>query len=289
MATIACRFDDVATRPTGFVWLRIILSLNIALWHSVLVSDGNGWLHFELPGVFANNPCPDMVNLSLWTLPFELACYVILVLVLMTRNAFGGHVLTALIAGLQLILFLPFLDSLPNEDILGPQLSLCFLVGAALYIHRRRIPFHGSLALAALIATVLLLELPGGISLVPLPAAYLTVYIGLLTPQLPKILKTGDYSYGIYLYSFPIQQAVASQAWAHTWWINALISLPLTLLAAAASYHFLERHMAALKPYVRRLEDGLFHRSNPFKRLRPWLRLTSRRRIRHTRVVRNTA
>jgi peptidoglycan/LPS O-acetylase OafA/YrhL len=37
-----------------------------------------GDIHYYLPGVFENNPIPGWVNFQLWTLPFELLCYVIL-------------------------------------------------------------------------------------------------------------------------------------------------------------------------------------------------------------------
>ena len=36
-----------------------------------------GWMHYSLPGVFENNPLPE-VNGALWTVPFEIGCYVIL-------------------------------------------------------------------------------------------------------------------------------------------------------------------------------------------------------------------
>jgi peptidoglycan/LPS O-acetylase OafA/YrhL len=37
-----------------------------------------GDIHYFLPGVFANNPWPGVVNFQLWTVPFELLCYVLL-------------------------------------------------------------------------------------------------------------------------------------------------------------------------------------------------------------------
>ena len=39
-------------------------------WFNVI-----GFIHYFLPGVFHENPLP-IVNLSLWTVPFELECYV---------------------------------------------------------------------------------------------------------------------------------------------------------------------------------------------------------------------
>jgi peptidoglycan/LPS O-acetylase OafA/YrhL len=36
-----------------------------------------GWVHYSLPGVFASNPSRD-VNGALWTVPYEIGCYVVL-------------------------------------------------------------------------------------------------------------------------------------------------------------------------------------------------------------------
>ena len=34
-----------------------------------------GLIHYQLPGVFLQNPYPDVVNGSLWSVPYELECY----------------------------------------------------------------------------------------------------------------------------------------------------------------------------------------------------------------------
>jgi peptidoglycan/LPS O-acetylase OafA/YrhL len=39
-----------------------------------------GRIHFTLPGVFANNPGPSVVNGQLWTIPLEMECYLALIL-----------------------------------------------------------------------------------------------------------------------------------------------------------------------------------------------------------------
>ena len=40
-----------------------------------------GLVHFFLPGMFPNNPVPHIVNGQLWTVPFELKCYEVLLLI----------------------------------------------------------------------------------------------------------------------------------------------------------------------------------------------------------------
>jgi peptidoglycan/LPS O-acetylase OafA/YrhL len=40
-----------------------------------------GDIHYTLPGLFLSNPRPETVNLQLWTVPFELGCYIVLVFI----------------------------------------------------------------------------------------------------------------------------------------------------------------------------------------------------------------
>jgi peptidoglycan/LPS O-acetylase OafA/YrhL len=65
---------------------------------------------------------------------------------------------------------------------------------------------------------------------------------------MPSFLKKGDYSYGIYLYGFPIQQAlVAEFHWIREWYILFPISGILALIFAVISWHFIERPFLQLK------------------------------------------
>lgn len=44
-----------------------------------------GYIHYQLPGLFAQNIYPNVVNGSLWTVPFELECYCALVVLALLR------------------------------------------------------------------------------------------------------------------------------------------------------------------------------------------------------------
>jgi peptidoglycan/LPS O-acetylase OafA/YrhL len=61
-------------------------------------------------------------------------------------------------------------------------------------------------------------------------------------------MDRGDYSYGIYLYGFPVQQTVAYLFPAsREWYLNALFSLPVIIALAALSWHIIERPSLSLK------------------------------------------
>jgi peptidoglycan/LPS O-acetylase OafA/YrhL len=66
-------------------------------------------------------------------------------------------------------------------------------------------------------------------------------------PRLP-LLQNGDYSYGIYLFNFPIQQSLVHWFPAlREWWMLLLVATPLTILFAAASWHWIEKPSLKLK------------------------------------------
>jgi peptidoglycan/LPS O-acetylase OafA/YrhL len=74
-----------------------------------------------------------------------------------------------------------------------------------------------------------------------LPIAYWTVWLGLFNPGASLLAGRHDYSYGVYLLAYPIQQLLWTWPPLRPWYANVLAGLPLTLLAAAFSSHFVEQ------------------------------------------------
>lgn len=52
--------------------------------------------------------------------------------------------------------------------------------------------------------------------------------------------RLGDYSYGVYIYAFPVQGLAVWMFGAMTAIQNILIALPVTVLCAVVSWHFIE-------------------------------------------------
>ena len=79
-----------------------------------------------------------------------------------------------------------------------------------------------------------------------------TPYVVLVSPyrttrmiRLPR--RMGDYSYGTYLYGFPIQQTISHLTHLTSGWLMFVISLPLSLAAGALSWRFVESPALSLK------------------------------------------
>ena len=242
------------------------------LWNAV------GDVHFALPGVFAGNPLAGIVNGQLWTVPYELGCYVALAALVVVGIA-RRRVLAPVATGLVLVVFVAAKLAkhggvMPTFDaaLPGPLLLASFLGGVSLHLYRAEVPHDGRLFAGALaLALALLGAVPYGEYLAPLPVAYVTVYIGLLDPARLRALKGADLSYGVFLYSFPIQQAVCGEfAWARHWAVNVAVCVPLSLGVALLSWTLVERPALRLRGLVKRCETYLLdHRLVPASRALP--------------------
>lgn len=219
-----------------------------------------GHIQYRLPGVFGSNPFPGVVNGQLWTVPYELYCYSLLAIL----TLFGIRRWRALgplaIAGLTIAYLGYQIWKLPSGYVLGPLpgalLIVCFLSGVSIYQYRDRLPYNAALFWAALLAAgVLVSAVPYGDFLAPIPVAYLTVYLGLQNPKRWAIIRGADYSYGIFLYGYAIQQMVAALGeWTHHWLLNTALSLAIASAFAAFSWHMVEKRAMNLRHPLMRAE-----------------------------------
>jgi peptidoglycan/LPS O-acetylase OafA/YrhL len=211
-----------------------------------------------LPGVFASHP-DHAVNVSLWTLPIEVRAYGLVALLglvgLLARGAlpvaaafFALSLAPASVAELPL-LGAP-LDFLRGADGLAAHLTAIFFVAAALYRYRDRVPLRWDLGVAALLALTLSLGTPAERPLLLLALPYAVLCAAYLSADgLRRLTRPGDVSYGIYLFAFPVQQAIY-ELWGGSGpspLALALLAFPVVYLLALASWHGVERRALAFK------------------------------------------
>ncbi|MFD1950274.1 acyltransferase family protein [Sphingomonas arantia] len=212
-----------------------------------------GRIHYQLPGVFQSNPDPTAVNMSLWTIPYELECYLALIFLMVTRLV---KMRAAVVAITSLTCVAMFAGAMIQTEpvvlraIDARALIVCFLAGVSIYLYRDRIKLSLPAFLACTVVSVALLGWNESSMLTPPLIAYLTVYLGMTNPPKNKIIASGDYSYGIYLYAYPIQQAVSYYPELRHWWINVLITLPASFLCALFSWHCVEKHVLKYKKAI---------------------------------------
>ena len=211
---------------------------------------------YNLPGVFEGNVYPTAVNGSLWSLPVEMLMYVTVPILLVAgaRNLMS----TGLSALLFAVLALAYVRITPpshqivfyGTDVVSMlEVAVYFQIGSACaLIHQRHFSrpiFSSALLLGA--ASSIQLYVAGEIVLMML-LPYCVLSLGTARwAVLSRSLNGRDYSYGIYLYGFPVQQALMARFEGMSALHNFLIALPVSTLLAAASWHLLERPMLKLK------------------------------------------
>ena len=128
------------------------------------------------------------------------------------------------------------------------SLSVFFFCGVTLFLFRDHVKI--SWRAGALLLLVMAAAYPAGKFL--LAYYFVLPYLILVAAYLPhgRILefnRFGDYSYGVYIYAFPIQQLLINIQ--PTWSVfqNIVGSFVLTLVIAIGSWHFVERPMLRYK------------------------------------------
>jgi peptidoglycan/LPS O-acetylase OafA/YrhL len=231
---------------------------------------------YALPGVFLHNVYPAAVNGSLWTLPLEVKAYFLVALLgvlgLLSRRrllmlAIAVFGVLACIDSLRPSVpgashFVASLVDLQASPELVDQAKLggftvyaelfgAFIVGATLFALRRWVPLRWQFGLCAVaawgVATLAFRATALETSTVVL-GPYIVLCLAYLSVKLIRLPRwLGDYSYGIYIYAFPIQQTISDLVGPSSGWVMFAISLPLTIVVAVASWHLVERRALELK------------------------------------------
>lgn len=220
-----------------------------------------GFVHFNLPGVFEHNNLT-AVNINLWTLPSEFYCYLILAGLMVSGIAFDRKKYAAVfLAGtLGLVVFFIFIrqwGAYVTHTVHQSLFIYAFFIGVACFLFADKIPLRKTW-FAASLAGLWFFCWDQTTILGLLSTCYVTLYLGFANLKSLPVISRGDYSYGIYLYGFPIEQAL----WHYlpfvrgNWIMLFLIAFPTTLLFAALSWHLLEKPFLSLKNKIKPTAAG---------------------------------
>lgn len=204
---------------------------------------------------FATNPFPNAVNGSLWSISFEFWCYIFVAALGVVGLAKARWLLvTAVLAILSARVGLDILGRKPSLGIIGDIIGSpylwtkvlpSFLFGMIAYNLRDVIPRSLGVALGLLAASLVAAHTSASAVHLIFPAAmaYGVFYLAFSPVRLPDAAKWGDFSYGTYLYAFPIQQILAASYLSTLSFVELLgLSMILSLGAGVLSWHAVEKH-----------------------------------------------
>ncbi len=202
-----------------------------------------------LPGVFEANPFKFPIG-TVWTLKYEVLCYVGVLLLGLSGLLRLRMVVLILVA--ELFCAVAGLDAVRPDAPKGLQtmlrLPLVFFLGSLLYLWRDRVHLSIRVLASLTIATALLRDTFLCKALLFTAESYGVLWLALTSGLLHSALDLkSDFSYGTYLYGWPVQQAL-HQLFPTASALSLLgPSLVLTLAIAALSWFLVERPALALK------------------------------------------
>jgi len=245
LLTFAFIFSPIFSKPGGIenIWSG-------ETWRYVLRVLTLGNPEGAPGGIFAGNREADF-NGPLWTIRFEMIAYI------MAGLAFMIGIVTklwrttlAFFAVQSAYLLLPYLvdvSTLPASILPFLRLSSVFLLGMVLWhapaLRNPRWWWIGIFVLAfAVLGSTIVGELSANLAL-----AALLMKFGLPQKSVPALTRIPDYSYGLYIWHYPVMQIVM--------WLRpdfgpfALMatSTPIFILLAGLSWHIVEKPALKLK------------------------------------------
>lgn len=216
------------------------------------------------------------VNGSLWSIPFEFWCY----LAVLAFGAFGifrkkYFVPIAAVVLIGIRIWLDLTGRHPSggrlETIIGFAylwftVAPPFLLGASMLLYPDRFVRNSTLLAGTIAVPLLAAHLPIAEqyclvitrAVFPFALVYSVLYVAFApSPRLPNVKNLGgDYSYGCYLYAFPIQRLLehfgrGSLSFA----VFVAVSLALSILAGMASWFLVEQWFLPRKKREARKSD----------------------------------
>ncbi len=221
----------------------------------------------SLPGVFASNPVVQIANGPVWTLKYEVLAYVAILILF----SFGVVQRRAAFATFCGAFFIASIVAVQSFDVHAAAHTLtgnpwanlfrfgsCFLFGALCFVFRDKVKLNGYAVLVGFCAAYLLRTLHVYEIIAILAFGYAILWLSLVpSGKIRCFNRLGDYSYGIYIWHWPmIQTIIAFNPDISTGWLFVL-SASVILPVSALSWHLIEKPALNARPMVTRFLQRL--------------------------------
>jgi peptidoglycan/LPS O-acetylase OafA/YrhL len=242
----------------NLAFVLVVTSAVTLVWYG---NYGNLWAHaryvfdnlvmffggvtFTIAGVFTDTKSAS-VNEPLWTLPYELWCYVLLFILFA-----AGRGKAVIVIAAAILVSVGWIATEANEPRVGPfnafdffKLASYFLSGSLLAVFWPQLKKHAiAIGVAGLIGIVAVRNLvPVDTILVALALAAAVIGLG-SSSMMAWFSKGGDASYGMYVFAWPVQQF--TQLLIGSFWLSMLAALVLTIAIGYGTWHGFEKRAMA--------------------------------------------
>lgn len=200
-------------------------------------------IEFVLPGVFEQNIYKNAVNGSLWTIPFEVGAYALLLAsYILAGETKKRLVLTIIFLS---IIILPIFNVgnglfVAKDNFAVSMLPACFALGGLWAIYQDKIEVSLKYPLAFLIICYVASDDYLRHMMFFFFVVTLLLYLG-STAWIQKIKVKYDVSYGVYLWGFIVQQMVYFYFPNLNLFVNQWVCMIMTLLLAIPTFVLIEK------------------------------------------------
>ena len=211
-----------------------------------------------LPGVFEHNPIPGEINIPLWTLKYEVLAYISIASLSAVCWRFPNQLNIRIVTFIILITCALTLFSFGSSQEYGKfehavRLTFAFYLGVAAWQWRDKIQARilYLLILSILNVGLLWFEVYNAAFEI-LWVAYAGLWLGTHTfGWITRKTDMQDYSYGIYIIGYPVQQMVMAYTGFADPYFNFTVSMLFILFLAFCSWNIIEKPALRLKNWNR--------------------------------------
>ncbi|MNF34255.1 Acyltransferase family protein [compost metagenome] len=197
---------------------------------------------FSLPGVFESNHYKSAVNGSLWTIPYEIAAYTVLLALFMIGGSKYKLVAFSIFLIITVNPLLPeqFQLSFFPKSKIATMLAPCFAAGSMLALLKDHIHINIQ-GVSGLWILYFFLSKSQAAQYIFYSGLFITIlYLSSLTPII-KLKTKADISYGIYLWGFPVQQILVKYFPEQSVVLNQICAITICCMLGYASWVLIER------------------------------------------------
>jgi peptidoglycan/LPS O-acetylase OafA/YrhL len=198
-------------------------------------------------------------NGSLWTLYYEWICYLLIAVLVVFGVLSRARVLVPIVTA---FLFAARVINEVTPGVIGNvapflsdgyrvSLTLTFMLGATIAVYSKTIPFDDRLGILSGLVFFATLRFGGYSTIGTVAGVYFIIYLGARLPKAVHFIgQKNDYSYGVYIYGFLVQQVLVHFGGGRLGYLGySLAALAITFLCAWLSWHLVEKNFMRLKDW----------------------------------------